>query len=99
LLLFLSIFKIGASLYALFTTYYSAQNNPLIPKYLVNYVAFPQYFLIPLWLAVFIMSWRLIRNETKLNTWFLHFFIGTLCFLFSEYWIYSLLMAVNPYSG
>ncbi|MBX2828919.1 MAG: hypothetical protein KTR22_12205 [Flavobacteriaceae bacterium] len=97
LLLLYSVFKIGGNVYAIFQVHFTLE-NPLIPDYFKHYTSFPSYFLIPIWLIIGIISWRLIKREGLLKKWFYVYFIGTLIYIFFvEALLFQLLHYINPY--
>ena len=97
LLLIFSLSKAVWYVYSIFQAYHGL-SNPLIPDYLANFIAFPLYFLIADWLVISYLSWKLIRKEELLRTWFYHVFIGSLVYLFiGQALVYQLLQQINPY--
>jgi hypothetical protein len=95
LLLYVAIKVIG-NVVSIVQGYLNAK-NPLIPDYLVHYVAFPLYFLIALWITFFIVCLHLLRNEDRLKKWFYLVFIGILIYQLLETYVHQFLMFINPF--
>lgn len=98
LTLLYALFKIGGFLYSMYQAYYSL-DNPLIPEYLSSFMAFPVYFLIPIWMGIAFICYRLIKRERLMKKWFPYLMIGVLVYqLVIEAYLYHALLIINSYS-
>lgn len=79
------------------SSYFKMKGSPLIPDALINYIAFPLFFLIPFFIGISYCALRgLIRNEFNKITVFVLLTFTILYFLFGSS-IYSFIMTYNPY--
>ncbi len=100
LLFLLALFKIGYYIYSIIEAYFTTTQNPLLPKYLPKYIAFPLCFLMVDWLVVAILSWRLIKNEGLLQKWFYPLLLTALVYTFFIEGLYlRFLMWMNPWGS
>lgn len=91
-------YKVIASFYAIYKAFRTIDKNPLIPDVLYKYVAFPYYFLTPIWIILFVVLLQLIIKEHLILKWFWVVMIGVVVFEFSEFYLYYLLCLVSPYA-
>ena len=80
-------------------TYLNLSDNPLMPKHLLNYIAFPLAILIPFFVIIAFLSYREIKTKSlNKNVVLICFILALLHFLF-KIRIELLIQSFNPYGG
>lgn len=99
LVLFYALLQLVYLISSFVSSYINLTQSPLLPDALVDYVAFPLYFLLPLFLTVLILAARslLTKNYHKAVV----FTLVVVCFLYVIFGnrLYSFIMDNNPYQG
>ncbi|MEM7087423.1 MAG: hypothetical protein AAF489_14650 [Bacteroidota bacterium] len=74
LILIFAFFNVFKNMYLVYFCFaeFDSNKNPLIPDYIANYMAFPHYFLIPLW---------------ALGVWFYYTSLTTKKYFEREFWV------------
>lgn len=82
-----------------FSVFFREHQNPLIPKYLNDYVAFASYFIVPFFGIIICLCIHTLKtkNYNFRNVYFL-FGIAFLFFLFQSR-IHEFIMSFNPYTS
>ncbi len=88
--------KFSGHFYSIIFAHYTS-DNPLIPEYLDNYIAFPHYFFIPLWGVALWLGWLFYRRGHYKTQRFWYIVIGLVFMMLLEGTLYQLLMKFNPY--
>lgn len=72
--------------------------NPLIPKFVSNYMAFPSYFILPLFFIIILICYLIIRRN-KFDYRIVYFLFGfVLVFFFFSGEINQFLLSKSPYA-
>lgn len=94
-----SLFKIILRIIEIIQSYFNIGDNPLIPKYLIKYIAFPLLFIIPFFGIIGYLSFKQFRAfKPKTGIVLVCFLLAILYFLF-EIHIYGYIQSVNPYGS
>lgn len=97
LILFYAITQLLLLVIPFVRSYFSLGDNPLLPDYLIQYIAFPLYFLIPIFLLIIGFTLRsLHRNDYSQGIVIVLMGFIILYFIFG-YNIYGFLQNYNPY--
>jgi len=94
-----SAYIIISQIVNLVQTYFNIADNPLMPKYLLKYMAFPAFFIVPFFSVLGIISYKQLKY-TALNEVIILICFGFAFayFLFGIH-IYELLQSFNPYGS
>ena len=77
----------------------SKPENPLIPKHITYYVAFPSYFIIPYFAIIMVLSGRIIiTKQYNFKVVYALFSLALLVYFYQSY-IYEFIMDINPYTS
>lgn len=96
-IVFYSITQVLILIIPFFRSYFSLGNNPLLPEYLIYYIAFPLYFLLPLFVLITFYSLSsLLKNEYNEKAIISLLALITLYFIFQGH-IYTFIQKFNPY--
>ncbi len=99
LVLFYSLLQLVYLIFSFVTSYLNLTQSTLLPEALVDYVAFPLYFLVPFFLTIFIAAARaILTNRYHKTVVFLLVVVSLLYFLFGSR-LYSFIMYHNPYGS
>lgn len=80
-----------------FTQFYFNIDNPLLPRYLIDYIAFPLFFIIPVFLSIFIYTlWSYKTNNFNKKIIIGIVIFSVLYYLFQTQ-IYIYIQSFSPY--
>ena len=96
LLLLYAALKTISAVASLFYAYFD-RGNPLIPDYLIRHMAFPNYFLIPLWAGGVWFYYSALKNKRYEGRQFWVIPISLLVLWGIEIIIFRLSITFNPY--
>ena len=96
--LFFALFQVHSLLFP-FLDFYFSSRSPLMPDSLIEFIAFPLFFLLPLFIGMSFLSLRsIMRNDYNDKVLIALITITILYFIFGSS-IYGLIMDYNPYGG
>lgn len=80
-----------------FIQFYFNFDNPLLPRYLINYVAFPLYFIIPVFTTIIIYTFWCYRNDTFYKNFIIGILIFSVLYFLFQAQLYQYIQCFSPY--
>lgn len=93
---FFNLFKNGYLVYFCFTEF-NSDKNPMVPEVMANYMAFPHYFLIPLWALGIWFYYSALTTKRYFEHKFWMIPTGVLVLWGVEVIIFQLSVFINPF--
>ncbi len=79
--------------------YFDFNDNPLIPKYLIKYIAFPLIFIVPVFGVIGFLSFRASRSTEPKSIVVISCLIFAMLYFLFQVQIYSYIQSINPYGS
>lgn len=80
-----------------FVQFYFNIDNPLIPRYLIDYFAFPLYFIIPAFIIILIYAIWCLKNNTFNKYIIIGILIFSIVYFLFQSQIHQYLQSFSPY--
>ena len=90
------VFQFLRQFYTIYEVHWAVM-NPLIPSNFPDYISFPHYFLIAFWGVGVYLFYKFMKDTMLQQQRFWVIPVSLVAFLLGSFFLYLLLMEVNPY--
>jgi len=94
----ISLLMVLSLIYNFLVVYWHEQ-NPLMPNYLIDYIGFPLYFIIPLFIGIIFYCARSLVLKRFNTTVIVSVFLFTFLFFINQGHIYKFIQSFSPYAS